>query len=636
MASEQQIGIALKVQDKASAAINTITGKIDKLGEKTRSTATALEAIGTLMALKKITEPLNRLRNAVVKDAATMTDSLSALSARSGIAMETLEKAIVKSAGEAGSAADRVGYSTSKVTSMFDQLSRSGVIRNGMLAEEMSRINYEMLNFAKVTQISDSAVADYADKIGDIWGSDRLAERMSRLHFQAVRMGGTFEEVFELMVREGDFLSKSMGLSFEQVSDSLTSAATGSALPAKKVGAAIQASIQSLIKPSQEAIKVLNKLGITREDVFKDGKLRQVEGENPIVTFLKQFEGASFEDLYQMFGAQASIVQSLIAKTDEIGKLSKTDFGNSADEMERRAQAANGLFGELSRTMVIFKNKIMRLFEPVAVLLTQVVRKFNDFLSGNLVASWAGAITVAFAGIAAMVGSIVVQVLSLKKLLAHLGLTQRLKKFCIFFKPLISAVSKLFGAVLKLSPTIRDFTKLFARFASVAAKISRVGTALFRIFGIVVRFAGPVGLAISAIVEWVNVFQMLWGRFGDFLEGLIYMVKHPIDAIQTLFFGFVDDIKAAIQSLVGYLPDFIKTKLGLSVTANNPAVDHVTAGEVHDAMKAAHAARVGGDVNVNFANAPAGMRVTTEPRPGTTLPTNVGYNLLSPAWGMGG
>ena len=142
-------------------------------------------------------------------------------------------------------------------------------------------------------------------------------------------------------------------------------------------------------------------------------------------------------------------------------------------------------------------------------------------------------------------------------------------------------------------------------------------------------------MAISAIVKWVDVFQMLWGRFGDFLEGLIYMVKHPIDSIQTLFFGFVDDIKAKIQSLVGYLPDFIKKRIGLSFAVDGSA-GAPTAADIKASMQKANAARVGGDVNVNFTNAPAGMRVTTEPRPGTTLPTNVGYNLLSPAWGMGG
>ena len=234
----------------------------------------------------------------------------------------------------------------------------------------------------------------------------------------------------------------------------------------------------------------------------------------------------------------------------------------------------------------------------MAQLLTGIVKRFNDLIAQSERIQFFAVFGSLFASITAFAAAFALKLKIVLDLLVGLGL--RFKHILAALR-LIKSVAVFLGKVLLKAPAV------------------------------LARLNPLVALGIAAFVAWGDVIRQLWGRFGDFLEGLIYLVKHPIDSIRTIFFSFVDDIKAKIQQLVGYLPDFIKTKLGLSVTANNPSVDHVTAGEVHDAMKAAHAARV----NVNFANAPAGMRVTTEPRPGTTLPTNVGYNLLSPAWGMG-
>ena len=605
-----------------------------------------------------MTAPINNF----AKEAMSMSDSIASIAARSDIAADTL-KAVTENVSAANSVASKVGYSTQQILGHVNALSQAGVVATGMTADEMTEIAMVAANIEKVYGDNASTIAGYADMLGDIFGATGrdLNNMMAGTYLAARKAGGTASEFFDVLRNEGAFMAQGLGLNFEQIRDGLTGLATSTSFNSKKVGSTISAAIMGLQKPTQEGIAVLNKFGIARKDIFDEaGQLVQAEGENPLVTFLKKFKGADIKELSAVFGSErARAMSAMIAQVEKVRELSGTDFGDATADLEKRAQAANGLFGELGRTLTIIKNKMIQIFEPIGTKLGGVLKSFNDWLAGNDVAQWVTAVSISFASLAATLATAFIK---LKILWNKLNEFPMIRKV---FDSIHSIAAKTFSRVQKLTTTLKTkvssifrgivsrIVSAFRSFGGFAAKVfgfvrrlaspllrvasivSKFFPALLRVFGIVVRFVGPVGLAISAIVTWVNVFQMLWGRFGDFLEGLIYMVKHPIDSIQTLFFGFVDDIKTKIQSLVGYLPDFIKKRIGLSFAVDGSA-GAPTAADIKASMQKANAARVGGDVNVNFTNAPAGMRVTTEPRPGTTLPTNVGYNLLSPAWGMGG
>lgn len=658
MGSKKQIGITIKAVDKASASINDITKKIDGLGKSIQKNAKTLGTLAVLGVIKKMTAPINNF----AKEAMSMSDSIASIAARSDIAADTL-KAVTENVSAANSVASKVGYSTQQILGHVNALSQAGVVATGMTADEMTEIAMVAANIEKVYGDNASTIAGYADMLGDIFGATGrdLNNMMAGTYLAARKAGGTASEFFDVLRNEGAFMAQGLGLNFEQIRDGLTGLATSTSFNSKKVGSTISAAIMGLQKPTQEGIAVLNKFGIARKDIFDEaGQLVQVDGENPLVTFLKKFKGADIKELSAVFGSErARAMSAMIAQVEKVRELSGTDFGDATADLEKRAQAANGLFGELGRTLTIIKNKMIQIFEPFATMLGGVLKIFNDWLAGNDVAQWVTAVGTSFAALVATLASAIIKLKILWNKLNEFPMIRkvfdsihsiaaktfsRVQKLTTTLKTKVSSIFR--GIVSRIVSAFRSFggfaTKAFGfvrRLASpllrVASIVSKFFPALLRVFGIVVRFVGPVGLAISAIVKWVDVFQMLWGRFGDFLEGLIYMVKHPIDSIQTLFFGFVDDIKAKIQSLVGYLPDFIKKRIGLSFAVDGSA-GAPTAADIKASMQKANAARVGGDVNVNFTNAPAGMRVTTEPRPGTTLPTNVGYNLLSPAWGMGG
>lgn len=684
MGSQKQIGITIKAIDKASASINAISEKFDGLGKSVQKSAKTLGTLAVFGAIKKMTAPINN----AIKSAMSMSDSIASIAARSDIAADTL-KTVAENVSAANSVASKVGYSTQQILGHVNALAQAGVVATGMTADEMTEIAMVAANIEKVYGDNASTIAGYADMLGDIFGATGrdLNNMMASTYLAARKAGGTASEFFDVLRNEGAFMAQGLGLNFEQIRDGLTGLATSTSFNSKKVGSTISAAIMGLQKPTQEGIAVLNKFGIARKDIFDEaGQLVQAEGENPLVTFLKKFKGADIKELSAVFGSErARAMSAMIAQVEKVRELSGTDFGDATADLEKRAQSANGLFGELARTLTIIKNKMVEIFEPIATKLGGVLKSFNDWLAGNNVAQWVTAVGISFASLVSTVviafqkfkifvntlrevsptidkifdriGSLITKTFSRVPKLANTIAPKVSSIFRGIVSGIVSAfrnfwgfVVKAFSSMLKFATSIPAKLKSVWGFAAkafgfvrrlaspllrVASIVSKFFPALLRVFGIVVRFVGPVGLAISAIVTWVNVFQMLWGRFGDFLEGLIYLVKHPIDSIQTLFFGFVDDIKAKIQSLVGYLPDFIKKRIGLSFAVDGSA-GAPTAADIKASMQKANAARVGGDVNVNFTNAPAGMRVTTEPRPGTTLPTNVGYNLLSPAWGMGG
>ena len=607
MAGPNDVAISISCKDGASASINKISGFLKTLGNRSKQVGSSLKtlnAIVTFQMLSKATAPLTHAGFAMAKSTVGITDSINAIAARSGIARKTIED-VVRLSNKAGAAASSVGHSQEQILSAVGELSRAGAIMAGESSETMAAMAGDILNLSKVYGESAAELAGYADMLGDVFGSSgrQLTNQLASLEMAAVKSGGTISEFFDVMKNEGSFLSQSMGMNFEQIRDGLIGVATGMSEPAKKVGSAIQMSIMSLQKPSQDAIKVLNKLGIARNDLFDDsGKLLQVNGENPLVTFMKHFKGADIKELSAIFGAQASMVQTMAAQSEKIQALSKNDWGDAADEVARKAASANGLMGELARTVTILKNKFTEFVAPLAQLLTGIVKRFNDWIAQSERIQFFAVFGSLFASLTAFAAAFALKLKIALDFLLGLGLR---------FKHIL--------AVLRVVKSIAVF----------------LGKVLLKLPAVFARLNPLVALGIAAFVAWGDVIRQLWGRFGDFLEGLIYLVKHPIDSIQTLFFGFVDDIKAKIQSLVGYLPDFIKKRIGLSFAVDGSA-GAPTAADIKASMQKANAARVGGDVNVNFANAPAGMRVTTEPRPGTTLPTNVGYNLLSPAWGMGG
>ena len=521
--------------------------------------------------------------------------------------------------------AARVGHSQEQVVSMLGALSNAGVIKKGMTQEYMSKLTGEMLNFGKVVGASEAEVASFADGISDIFGAEDLAKRMDSMHFAAVKLGGTFSEVFEVMRNEGSFLHRSLGMNFDEIRDGLAGVATGLSEPAKKVGSAIQSSIMGLQKPSQDAIRTLHKLGIARTDVFdEDGKLIKIDGENQLVTFLKKFKDASFEELNAVFGPQAPMIKNMIAQIDNIKSATMADYGNPVEEMEKRAKSANGLLGELRRTATILKNKFGEWFLIIEARLLPKVKALNDFLAGNEMAQSVASVTTALSFVATSLALVAGKVVTLLFFLARhrkilRGLFFLLKSiFSLVVRHPLAMLASI--AIAVWLPTIKQ---LYERWDDFCLGVSYL-----------------IDMLKEEFFGFIDSIMEAWTDFWRVFDYLIYTAKewfaNFVDGVKSYFYGLIDGIKEKIQQLVGYLPDFVKTKLGLSITSNNPAVDHVTPGEVHAAMKAAHDARVGGDVNVNFANAPAGMRVTTEPRPGTTLPTNVGYNLLSPAWGMGG
>lgn len=660
MEQNEKVGIKLEVKDGASASVKKVSGNFDKLGKSAQDVAKSLTAITALSALQKVTAPINKIRDSLVKGSLQISDSIAAISARSDIAVKTLHDVVDESAS-VGSAALNVGNSAERILAATDKLTRAGVLTLKSTSAEISKMSNLILNLESVYGESYDAYSGYADMLGDNFKltTNELADCLAYAELSATKVGGAAAEFFEVLKNEGSFMHRSLNMNVKDVMDSLTGLAAGTSQPAKKVGATLNSMFEKLRAPSQEAIKALNELGIARDEVFdSDGHLAQVSGENPIVTFLKHFDGANIEQLSAIFGsATASNMSALLGALENVRELSAADMGNPVEEVEKRARAAKGLFGELGRTLSIFKNTAFSILTPIGDFLAGIVRRFNDWFANSSVARNAAALGSVFMGLGV---SLALAYQKAKLFWSVLRLDIVVKTI----KVVGSTISKIFGFVLRLMPHL----------LKGLISVIKMAPALLQILKTLTRtlMHSPLFWAMLALDIWVPVIKQLYERWDDFCLGVSYLIDmlkeeffgfidsimeawsdfwrvfdyliytakewfaNFVDGVKSYFYGLIDGIKEKIQQLVGYLPDFVKTKLGLSITSNNPAVDHVTAGEVHDAMKAAHAARVGGDVNVNFANAPAGMRVTTEPRPGTTLPTNVGYNLLSPAWGMGG
>ena len=153
MAGPNDVAISISCKDGASASVNKIGNSLkglDKRANQVCSSLKTLGAIATYKAISKVTAPLARASFSMVKSAVGITDSINAISARSGIARKTIED-VVRLSNKAGAAASSVGHSQEQILSAVGELSRAGAIMAGESSETMAEMAGDILNLSKVS-----------------------------------------------------------------------------------------------------------------------------------------------------------------------------------------------------------------------------------------------------------------------------------------------------------------------------------------------------------------------------------------------------------------------------------------------------------------------------------------------------
>lgn len=214
----------------------------------------------------------------------------------------------------------------------------------------------------------------------------------------------------------------------------------------------------------------------------------------------------------------------------------------------------------------------------------------------------------------------------------------------------IAALISIAAAVAQVSVAVYGAARAFAIFALANPWLIAIGLAI----------AVVAGLAYLIYKNWDGIsawFANLWQGVKDvaagaweFLKFLFYnftplgiIIKNfnpvldyfsqLVDRIKNFFLGIPNALKEAVEKVQGYLPSISGIRAELFGGDNQPQ-SLQPAGAPPSLLNSGALAsaggqqRVGGEITVNFKDAPAGTRVdTTKPAaPGVSLATNVGYN----------
>lgn len=433
-------------------------------------------------------------------------------------------------------------FSAQEVAQSQEYLAKAGFSKNEILKATKSTLDLAAagdIDLARASDIASDALSGFNMQADEM---DRLVNVMAATANMANTDIGMMGESFKMSAG----VAASYGGTVEEVAAMLAVMADNG-IKASQSGTAVSGMYSRLTNPTAEAQRALDNLDVSIFDEVT-GKAKAMP--DVIKEIANATAGMSDEErsplLGAIFGKEAGMtagISALLKASGEndillnkVSELEGLGQGNYAADMAR-AKTDNylGRLKELESATESMKISMGTALTPaiqsLTVWITGLTRRVDAFIKENpTLAKWLGIIAIAFAGIATVLGPIMIGLGSIVG--SYATLTYALG--------MASAASARFNIVSALGSGIMKALAAAQWLVNVAMTANPIGL-------VIAAVAGLIALAAYLVDDWGavgNFFLGLWDGIKsvfssgvDYVMGIIDMLTSPMKAISSLFDG---------------------------------------------------------------------------------------------------
>ena len=536
MASDAQVSIVLKLIDKASRQLNTISKSSQTLGKN-------FQSLGSKMT-RNVTLPLLAVGAASIKVATDFDASMRNIQAFGGQTEEQLKSL--------GQQFKEMSVDMSKTTDTANGLSKAyfNIQSAGFLAEEGMEV-LRVSTKAATAGLTDTATA--SEGVMSILNAYGLvakdAASVSDSLFTTIKFGvGTFEQLIPVL---GDVIpiASSMNIAFDEVNASLATMSKAG-VNFNKGATQIKATMTALLSPSDALLGTIQQLGFASGQAIIDAKgfggaLEAIADSvnNDTTALANLFPNVrALNGVLNLTGANAAVFNEILG---EMGDKA----GATQEAFEKQMKSFSAQFKNFRNVLQVAAIDIGNILLPV---LLPIVKALGDMVKAfTALPEPIRGVIVSFGLLLFAIGPIL-KITGL--LLTNFGaLKTGFLAFAQFIPPLATALVSI------LAPALSGAATAFAAFW--AAVTGPVGLAALAIAGIILAVA-KFNPAIGAVINQLGVLlreglQQVANIMGQIVEIIFKAISRAGEAFFKLGAIFVISIakgifsgaKAAIQAI---------------------------------------------------------------------------------------
>lgn len=466
---------------KIGANTTSFDRNMTKLQSSMKSIGSKMTSAGKMMTAG-LTIPIVGLGTAAVMTGAKFDSQMSKVQAISGATGKEFD-ALREQAKHLGATTQ---FSASEAAEGMEFLARAGWKTKDIMAAMPG-----MLNLAAAGALDLGSAADITSNIMTGFGieANKAGHVADVLAYAAANANTDVQGLGDAM-RYLAPVASSMGWSMEEATAAVM-ALSDAGIQGEQAGAAFSTSIQRLTKPTGEAKKIMDQLGMSFFDT--SGKMK------PLPDIIKELEdktkGMSDQQkaatLTTLFGAEAYKHWSVLLNrgSKDLSNMT-TELKTSDGTAERMAKTMqdnlNGALTELKSALeglaIAFGETLTPMIRGVAEWLTKLTRSFTGM------SDEAKQAVVVIAAVAAAIGPLLIVGGSLLSLFATLGTVAGILGVSV------GALVGIIGAVVAaIAVSIGWAVALYQNWDSLEEKFGTVGTVLISLV------SGPFGMLVGAI-----------------------------------------------------------------------------------------------------------------------------------------
>lgn len=635
------VEIIIKAIDGASGAIEAvrlrmagISDQLKNVSERTKSVSNSMgmirnvgegiAGVGKSLTLG-ITAPIAGLAILSVRSAAQFETAMLRLQAATDAPKEMMQALQV----EALRLGKTTQFSATEAAGAMVELGKAGFTAKQIMSSTGSVINLagaEMMDLSEAATIVSDTMNQFSLQASD---TTRITDVLA---YAAGKSTTDVRGIAEALKYVGG-IARTAGVSLEETSATVAILANRG-VKGSMAGTAL-ADAMNRIMVNPQAIETLQNMGIAAKDLFsgkKDGLLQL----KSIASVLELLESKKISDvqIFRIFGEQAGrTVKQLLGQSQEIkkvtGEIGGAAKGFAAAQNEIKSTGFEGQLKRLKGAVeALMIGQAGKEGTGLLGLATAAVQKLSKAVTAfDALSPQTKQLIVTFAAVAAVLGPVLFIVGKLIVLVSSL-----VTAWTVLGPVLTGIVTAIGGVSLAMIGTV----------ALVIAAIASIGAAIYLIVkhwdGLCESFAYAWDLAVQGAKDVASGFASWVGSVWDSIGAAASKYFSNIfDSIKTDFARLVGFFSSKVQSLLGFLPESIRTELGFS---NQLAAPQGSAGLGAPAMSAMSSAMPQpfampaqenqSRVTVDFQNLPRGTRVSSDPRNSGGLDLSLGYSMVSP------
>jgi len=228
----------------------------------------------------------------------------------------------------------------------------------------------EQLAVAGKAPLKDSLVA-LASTMNAYGAATSEAGDYSDIFFTAVKQGQTTIPELAAAMSQATGVAAAAGVPFDDLSAAVA-ALTASGMPTSQAITSIKAALSNIIKPSSDAAKAAESLGIQF-----DTQALKTQGLSGFLQTLNTATGGNVETMGKLFGSVEGLNGVMVLSTDSSGK-----FADAMQAMENRAGATNEAYAKMVDNFELNNQKLVNNLQTVLVGIgTPLLDEYGDVVN---------------------------------------------------------------------------------------------------------------------------------------------------------------------------------------------------------------------------------------------------------------